>query len=114
VQLKAADGARNSRVAGAKQIDHLPSRSISPRSTTFSGLSPSNASFGWMNHGPIVLGDAAALVLGEWRLKRYSDPLSGDFSLEFRKLDGRWVIVHDHMSAGGGAGLDAGCWMLDT
>jgi ketosteroid isomerase-like protein len=43
------------------------------------------------------LGDAA-LVLGEWRLERESEPLSGNFSLVFRKLDGRWVIVHDHTS----------------
>jgi ketosteroid isomerase-like protein len=62
------------------------------------------------------LGDAAALVLGEWRLERGTDEtstatdgtggtpvprsetLSGNFSLIFRKLDGRWVIVHDHTS----------------
>jgi ketosteroid isomerase-like protein len=44
------------------------------------------------------LGDAAALALGEWRLERESEPLSGNFSLVFRKLNGRWVIVHDHTS----------------
>jgi uncharacterized protein (TIGR02246 family) len=44
------------------------------------------------------LGNGAALVLGEWRLERDSEPLSGNFSLVFRKLDGRWVIVHDHTS----------------
>ena len=46
----------------------------------------------------IALGDAAALALGEWRLERESEPVSGNFSLIFRKLDGRWVIVHDHTS----------------
>jgi beta-aspartyl-peptidase (threonine type) len=44
------------------------------------------------------LGDSAALVLGKWKLERESEPLSGNFSLVFRKLDGRWVIIHDHTS----------------
>ena len=44
------------------------------------------------------LEDAAALVLGEWSLERESEPTSGNFSLVFRKIDGRWVIVHDHTS----------------
>ena len=44
------------------------------------------------------LGDSAALVLGEWKLDRESEPLSGNFSIVFRKLDGRWVVVHDHTS----------------
>lgn len=44
------------------------------------------------------LGDAAAMVLGEWRLERSSDPVGGNFTLVFRKLDERWVIVHDHTS----------------
>jgi ketosteroid isomerase-like protein len=44
------------------------------------------------------LGDSAALVLGKWSLERESEPLSGNFSLVFRKFDGRWVIIHDHTS----------------
>ena len=44
------------------------------------------------------LGDSAALVLGEWKLDRESEPLSGNFSIVFRKLDGRWVVAHDHTS----------------
>ncbi len=44
------------------------------------------------------LGDSAALVLGQWSLKRENEPLKGNFSLVFRKLDGRWVIIHDHTS----------------
>jgi len=44
--------------------------------------------------------------------ERESEPLSGNFSLVFRKLDGRWVIVHDHTSRGdgvkaGGSGEEA-------
>jgi hypothetical protein len=36
--------------------------------------------------------------LGEWKLERDEEPVSGNFSLVFRKIDGRWVIVHDHTS----------------
>jgi beta-aspartyl-peptidase (threonine type) len=44
------------------------------------------------------LTDSAALVLGQWSLERESEPVSGNFSLVFRKFDGRWLIVHDHTS----------------
>jgi len=35
---------------------------------------------------------------GERRRERDSEPLSGNSPLVFRKLDGRWVIMHDHAS----------------
>ncbi len=44
------------------------------------------------------LGNSAALVLGQWSLDRESEPISGNFSLVLRKLNDRWVIVHDHTS----------------
>lgn len=44
------------------------------------------------------LGDSAALVLGRWRLARDESPVGGNFTLAFRKIDGRWVIIHDHTS----------------
>lgn len=44
------------------------------------------------------LGDAAAMVLGEWSLARAEEPIGGNFTLVFRKLDGRWLIIHDHTS----------------
>jgi beta-aspartyl-peptidase (threonine type) len=44
------------------------------------------------------LGDSAALVLGQWRVQRESEPVSGNFSLVIRKLGDRWLIVHDHTS----------------
>ena len=44
------------------------------------------------------LGDAAAQVLGRWKLARDKQPVGGNFSLIFRHLDGRWVIIHDHTS----------------
>jgi ketosteroid isomerase-like protein len=47
-----------------------------------------------------ALGESAALVLGRWRLERDEGPVGGNFSLVCRKLDGKWVIVHDHTSKG--------------
>lgn len=44
-------------------------------------------------HGPY------ALVTGHWRLER-DKPVEGVFSLVFEKMDDRWVIIHDHTSAG--------------
>jgi ketosteroid isomerase-like protein len=45
-----------------------------------------------------LLGDEAALVLGDWQLAREGGDLGGKFSLVFRYLDEAWVIVHDHTS----------------
>jgi beta-aspartyl-peptidase (threonine type) len=45
------------------------------------------------------LGDTAAMALGRWKLDRANDePIGGNFTLVLRKLDGRWLIVHDHTS----------------
>ncbi len=44
------------------------------------------------------LGADAALVLGNWRVDRDEQPLAGNFSVILRRLDERWVIVHDHTS----------------
>ncbi len=43
------------------------------------------------------LADTAALLLGHWHLDR-TNPVGGNFSLVFRKIDGAWVIAHDHTS----------------
>ena len=45
----------------------------------------------------LPLGESAALVLGQCRLER-KEPVGGNFSLVFRKIDGRWLIIHDHTS----------------
>jgi ketosteroid isomerase-like protein len=37
-------------------------------------------------------------VLGKWHLKRSIGDLSGHFTLLFKKINGRWVIVSDHSS----------------
>ncbi len=44
------------------------------------------------------LGPDAALVLGRWRLER-EKPIGGVFSLVFRRIEGKWLIVHDHTSS---------------
>ncbi|MBI5865292.1 MAG: DUF4440 domain-containing protein [Planctomycetes bacterium] len=44
------------------------------------------------------LGRDAALVLGQWDLSRTSGDVGGNFSLVFRRIEGRWVIAHDHTS----------------
>jgi L-asparaginase / beta-aspartyl-peptidase len=50
-----------------------------------------------------LLNDSAALVLGRWHLDRPDvregpTELEGNFSLVLRKLDDRWLIIHDHSS----------------
>lgn len=47
-----------------------------------------------------LLGDTAAMVLGRWKLDRNPDPLGGNFTLVLRKIDGQWLIIHDHTSRG--------------
>jgi beta-aspartyl-peptidase (threonine type) len=44
------------------------------------------------------LGESAALVLGQWKLERENDPVSGNFTLALRKFDEHWLIIHDHTS----------------
>jgi L-asparaginase / beta-aspartyl-peptidase len=44
------------------------------------------------------LGESAALVLGRWRLAREDSPVGGNFTLVFRRVEGKWVIIHDHTS----------------
>jgi ketosteroid isomerase-like protein len=45
------------------------------------------------------LGRTAALVRGEWRLKRGRETLGGLFTLVLRRIGGQWKIVHDHTAA---------------
>ncbi len=44
------------------------------------------------------LDENAALMLGRWHLTR-DEPVGGNFSLVWKKIDGKWVIVHDHSSS---------------
>ena len=62
---------------------------------------PTRERMGQLSFGSIEvtsLGDSAALVLGRWNLERDPAPVKGNFSLVFRRIDGAWVIVHDHTS----------------
>lgn len=46
------------------------------------------------------LGDEAAWALGRWHLDDAGGKaMGGVFSLVFRQVDGRWLIVHDHTSS---------------
>ena len=44
------------------------------------------------------LGRGRAHVTGRWHLQRAQDAPQGYFTLLWRKIDGRWVIVADHSS----------------
>jgi ketosteroid isomerase-like protein len=44
------------------------------------------------------LSDSAAIMLGNWHLER-DKPVGGNFTLVWRKIDGKWLIIHDHSSA---------------
>ena len=46
-----------------------------------------------------VLSDDAALVFGAWRLDRENDRPQGLFTLQLRRFDEGWRIVHDHTSS---------------
>lgn len=63
---------------------------------------PDPAAMGFLSFEDIdvtVLAPDAAVVFGAWALDCETDPVSGLFTLVFRKKEGRWVIVHDHTSA---------------
>ena len=47
------------------------------------------------------LGPDAALVLGQWHLKRESGDIGGVFTLVWQKFPDGWKIIHDHTSAVG-------------
>jgi len=45
-----------------------------------------------------LLGTDNAMTLGQWQLAR-EKPVGGNFTLVWKKLDGKWVIIHDHSSS---------------
>ncbi len=44
------------------------------------------------------LGPKSAMVVGKWQLQRKTDAPSGHFTLIWKKIKGKWVIVADHTS----------------
>jgi ketosteroid isomerase-like protein len=62
---------------------------------------PTREKMGRLNLGEFEitpLGDSAALVLGQWKLDRETEPVSGNYSIILRKFNDRWLIIHDHTS----------------
>jgi hypothetical protein len=44
------------------------------------------------------LSKKSAMVIGKWHLQRTKDEPQGHFTLLWKKIEGRWVIVADHTS----------------
>jgi hypothetical protein len=44
------------------------------------------------------IGEEAAIMLGDWKITG-DKPAEGNFSLVWKRIDGKWVIVHDHSSS---------------
>lgn len=62
---------------------------------------PDRAAMGTLSFDQVqvrMLGESAALVLGRWKVSRADGPIEGNFTLVFQRLNGAWVIVHDHTS----------------
>ena len=45
-----------------------------------------------------VLSPESAYIIGKWQLARSKDDLGGHFTLLWKKIEGKWVIVADHTS----------------
>lgn len=45
-----------------------------------------------------LLSESSAYMIGKWHLKRSADEPGGHFTLLWRKINGKWVIVADHTS----------------
>jgi ketosteroid isomerase-like protein len=62
---------------------------------------PDRATMGHLEFSKLeitVLGDDAALILGDWHLDRESGPVGGVFTLVARRFPEGWRIIHDHTS----------------
>jgi ketosteroid isomerase-like protein len=62
---------------------------------------PDKATMGYLDFNILkvnVLDKTNAFVLGGWHLKRDKGDVGGYFTLWFKKIEGRWVIVCDHTS----------------
>lgn len=64
---------------------------------------PDKATMGILNFGIQeidFMSRKSAWVLGKWRLKRpEKGDIGGYFTLIFKKIDGKWVVVSDHTSS---------------
>ncbi len=76
-------------------------RGWAPTKARYLDRYPTNERMGRLSFGAIEvksLGDSAALMLGRWNLEREPAPIGGNFTLVFIRVEGRWVIAHDHTS----------------
>lgn len=63
---------------------------------------PDRAAMGQLDFSDLefrFLGPDAALVLGQWHLKREKDDVGGVFTLVWQRFPKGWKIIHDHTSA---------------
>jgi len=63
---------------------------------------PDRATMGQLTFDIVTLDRLASdayFMVGQWTLDRQDDEIGGHFTLLFRKLNGRWVIVKDHSSS---------------
>lgn len=62
---------------------------------------PDPVSMGTLRFTPLKfdsIAPTAAFVVGKWELYRQADTLSGHYSLLWKQISGKWVIVADHSS----------------
>ena len=62
---------------------------------------PDKAAMGQLSftiHKVELLSRKSAFVIGAWRLDREHDVLSGHYTLLWKKIKGKWMIVADHSS----------------
>ena len=62
---------------------------------------PNRNAMGLLDFGNLkveLITNKCAFVRGSWKLTRTNDTLSGYFTLIFKKIKGKWVIVSDHSS----------------
>jgi len=65
---------------------------------------PNHAAMGQLEFSDLefrFLGPDAALVLGQWHLKREGGDIGGVFTLVWQRFPDGWKIIHDHTSAVG-------------
>jgi len=63
---------------------------------------PDRAAMGQLDFSGLefrFLGADAALVLGQWHLKREQGDIGGVFTLVWQRFPNGWKIIHDHTSA---------------
>lgn len=62
---------------------------------------PNRNAMGLLDFGNLkveLITNKCAFVRGSWKLTRTNDTLNGYFTLIFKKIKGKWVIVSDHSS----------------